>query len=400
LLKSAAARVPVARSAWPDQQRQLAMAALALGAGIVAGSGGRNVVTSPAGLLCALAMLRAGAGSTTAAELDAVLGLPLEVRDQAMNALLSQLEEFDGDPGSVDEDEPPYEPVVHLAQGVFVEESEPIGEAYLETLARHYGTGIYPVSFADTERTKRALDAWVAEHTGGRVREAPAGYSTETVLSLLSTVYFAGAWATPFDPALTADAPFTRTDGTPVPVPMMNLEDVLAYAEGRFGQAVDLPYGEGFVMRLVLPAEAGVPDLDRGGWEQAGTALDSGPMRRIALSLPRWDHASVTDLCELLPRLGLVETLGGRPDLDAIRPRLKISAAAQAANVTVAEKGTVAAAVTQFDFMATGAPLWEDPLELTFDRPFLYQVVHEETGVPLFMGRVMDPARSADPRPE
>jgi serine protease inhibitor len=398
LLKSAAARVPVARSAWPDQQRQLTLAALALGAGIVAGSGGRNVVTSPAGLLCALAMLRAGAGSTTAAELDGVLGLPLEGRDEAMNALLSQLEEFAGAPGSVDEDEPPSRPLLHLAQGLFVEETEPTGEAYLETLARHYGSGVRPVSFAAAERTKRAMDAWVVEHTGGRITEAPTEYSADNTFSMLSTVYFAGAWAAPFDPLNTQPEPFALVDGAVVPVPTMMRRLTLAYAQGPFGQAVDLPYGKGFVLRLLLPPDgkaAPEEEPDAAAWRRIGDGLaGSRARRRIDLALPKWDHTATLDLCEVLPALGLVETFGSRPDLEAIQRRLKITAAVQAANITVGEKGTVAAAVTQLDFMVTGLPFPEEVLELRFDRPFLYQVVHARTGMPLFMGRV------ADPRPE
>ena len=31
---------------------------------------------------------------------------------------------------------------------------------------------------------------------------------------------------------------------------------------------------------------------------------------------------------------------------------------------------------------------------IRFDRPFLYEIVHVETGLPLFMGRVSDPSQS------
>ncbi|GAC1458964.1 MAG: hypothetical protein PVSMB10_16580 [Pseudarthrobacter sp.] len=69
---------------------------------------------------------------------------------------------------------------------------------------------------------------------------------------------------------------------------------------------------------------------------------------------------------------------------------MMITQAAQAANITVAEKGTIAAAVTQINGMVTSAP---PPPERTinFNRPFHYQIVHIETGLPLFMGTVADP---------
>ena len=53
-------------------------------------------------------------------------------------------------------------------------------------------------------------------------------------------------------------------------------------------------------------------------------------------------------------------------------------------------EGTVAAAVTQFNGMVTSAPPQPDRT-IAFDRPFHYQIVHAETGLPLFMGTVADP---------
>ncbi len=71
-----------------------------------------------------------------------------------------------------------------------------------------------------------------------------------------------------------------------------------------------------------------------------------------------------------------------------------ITQAAQDANITVAEKGTVAAAVTQINGMATSARP-EPARSIAFDRPFQYQIVHVETGFPLFMGKVARPALTA-----
>ena len=87
-----------------------------------------NVVSSPGSLLIALAMLRAGASGETAVEMDQVLGLPDGNRDEAMNALLESLAAYDGDPGSVDEKNPPRKPVMHAANGLFVDKDVPTGK--------------------------------------------------------------------------------------------------------------------------------------------------------------------------------------------------------------------------------------------------------------------------------
>ena len=108
------------------------------------------------------------------------------------------------------------------------------------------------------------------------------------------------------------------------------------------------------------------------------------------IALPRWDHKGSFDLRKVLGSLGLDTTLTTTEDFDAIQPGLTITQAAQAASITVAEKGTVAAAVTRIDGMMTGVPP-EPEQTIDFDRPFHYQIVHTETGLPLVMGNVADP---------
>jgi serpin B len=105
--------------------------------------------------------------------------------------------------------------------------------------------------------------------------------------------------------------------------------------------------------------------------------------------LPRWDHKSSFELRKVFASLGLREMLQTEADFDSIQTGLKIKQAGQSANITVAEKGTVAAAVTQINAEATSGAA---PMKvIRFDRPFLYEIVHVETGLPLFMGRVSDP---------
>ena len=372
-----------------DSARKLGGALLADGG--QAGNG--NVISSPASLLIALAMLRAGAAGETAAEMDRVLGFPSTSRDEAMNALLASLEKFDGDPGLVDEKEPPRTPVLHTANGLFVDKGVPTGESYLETLARHYGTGVYPVDFMDEATTKPAIDAWVNKNTGGRIKKAPAEYDVENTFSLLNAVYFASAWKVPFDPSDTADLRFTTADGEQILVPTMQTIQEAAYAEGTGWRAVDLPYADGFAMRLVLPDE-GAPGISTEAMAGAARALEASAPSPVQIFLPAWDHKSDFNLRKVFTGLGLDHMLATDSDFNAIQRGMMLTQAAQAANITVSEKGTVAAAVTQINAKETSAVV-PPPQVLRFDRPFLYEIVHLETGMPLFMGTVVDP-RSAD----
>lgn len=393
-------RASVDRAAFAAELRSFRASSFVLGEALLAdggdGSNG-NVVSSPGSLLVALAMLRAGASGATAAELDSVLQLPTEKRDEAMNSVLRSLEKFDGDPGAVDEGNPPRKPVLHAANGLFVDKDVPTGEAFLDTLARHYGTGVYPVDFSDEGATKPAIDAWVNRNTGGRIKEAPAKYDPDNTFSLLNSLYFASAWSAPFDPNATSDLPFTTAAGEEIEAPAMHNELKMKYAEGAGWQGVDLPYADGFVMRLVLPEgsadSAPRPASAAFGAEkltEIADTFDAAQHASVQIQIPRWDHKSSFDLRKVFASLGLQKMLDTTEDFNNIQPQMMITQAAQAANITVAEKGTIAAAVTQINGMATSAPP-EPERTIDFDRPFHYQIVHVETGLPLFMGTVVDP---------
>ncbi|AXJ09821.1 serpin family protein [Arthrobacter sp. PM3] len=390
-------RVAVDRSRYFAELEAFRASARKLGEALLADGGegsespAGNVVCSAGGLLIGLAMLRAGASGESAAELDRVLGLPDRHRDEAMNALSAALAKYDGDPGKVNPKKPPRKPVMHAAQGLFVEQDVPTGVGYVDMLARHYGTGVHPVHFADAAATKLALDAWVNRHTGGRITAAPGDTDPGTTFSLLSTLYFAAAWCWPFDPYDTSDRTFTLSSGEETEVPTMHQELTPAYAEGPDWRAVDMPYAKGFVMRLVLPAPGHGPEtITAEHLADIAAALDRAAEVSTKISLPRWDHTSSFDLRKVLVGLGLETTFTTTRDFDAIQRGLTITRAVQTASITVAEKGTVAAAVTRIDGMATGVPL-EPEQRIDFDRPFRYEIVHTETGLPLVSGIVADP---------
>ena len=133
-------------------------------------------------------------------------------------------------------------------------------------------------------------------------------------------------------------------------------------------------------------ADAGI---DR--WQEVRGALVAAPGVSVDLRMPRWEMDASLDLTALLSDLGFDVLRAPDGDLDGILSDASVSRVAQAATITVAERGTVAAAVTQVEVEATSAPL--DPaFELVLDHPFEYQVVELRTGLVLFAGRVADPS--------
>jgi serine protease inhibitor len=58
--------------------------------------------------------------------------------------------------------------------------------------------------------------------------------------------------------------------------------------------------------------------------------------------------------------------------------------------IRVDEKGTEASAATSVEIRVTAMPLSDK--QITFDRPFLYGIMDLQTGMPLFIGIMEDPA--------
>jgi serpin B len=114
-------------------------------------------------------------------------------------------------------------------------------------------------------------------------------------------------------------------------------------------------------------------------------------MPAVGVTMPRWETDATLDLTPALAALGLGSLTDPRGDLDGVFADAFVSGVAQGATITVAERGTVAAAVTQVEVGITSAPL-EPVIQLVLDRPFEYQVIEVGTGLVLFAGRVADPS--------
>lgn len=367
-------------------------ATTALGAALVmAGEPEDNRVVSPASVALALAMLAEGARGESATALDGVLGVAGEERTAAYNALQGAVLEYDGDPQRVKDDDLPELPLLHVANSVVVDEGREVEPHYLDSLARGYGAGVR-VTDLSSSSGKRVLDAWVREHTGGRIDSSSIRPDPDLALVLQNAVLLAARWQHPFGAELTEERPFTLATGEEIRVETMSQQMLAAYAEAGGGQAVRLPYAEAFAMDVVLPAPGREPALSAEQWRTIGDELQGPAATDVQLLLPKVDVETSADLVPPLTELGLgiLFSLPGA-DLTGIAPDLFVGGVGHQATLTVDEEGTVAAATTEVGVMTGSAPAPTEPAVMTVDRPFAVRIVHLETGWPLFLGVVADP---------
>lgn len=357
---------------------------------LMAAETGGNTVLSPVSIGVAFAMVSAGADDATAAQIADVFGFPDQAAlHESMNSLTAALDDANqtGDErGDV---------VLETVNNLWAQSGFDIEPAFLDTLAEQYGAGVPTTDFeADPEAGRAAINDSVAEATRDRIPDLmPEGsVTTDTRAVVVNSIYLTAPWATEFSEDATGPGTFHLTDGSTVDVPMMRDSSLHARAVAADGYtAVELPYvGDELAMLLVVPDEgASLDDVLAGlGDGGLGSVADGLSGATVDLTLPRWDTGEATDLAPLLTELGLPIPGGS---LDGVAPDLEIGAAVHAADITVDEAGTEAAAATAVGMEATSAPLEDEIVTVVADRPFLFAVRHVETGAPLFAGRVADP---------
>jgi serpin B len=356
--------------------------------------GETNMAFSPASIALALAMTSGGARGRTADEMNAVLHLgddpdgarSLLGREQRL--LVARTSETVR---------------LAIANRLFGERTYVFVRAFLEWTAEQYAAPLETVDFVGAfEAARGRVNGWVAEQTLDRIPEIlPAGsVSADTRLVLANAIYFKGKWSLEFQESATRPRTFTRADGTTAEVPMMEAEAEFAYAERDGTQLLELPYDGGELsMIVVLPSPGQAPDpwLTSGNLER----LDALSRRKVEVRLPRFriDPPAPRKLNDDLVALGMVrafqadaaefEGLADPPDAG---DRLFVSAVFHRAFVEVNEEGTEAAAATAV-VMALRGRVLEEPERPRFhaDRPFLFLIRENRTGLILFVGRVGDP---------
>ena len=171
-----------------------------------------NWTISPLSIEVAFAMLRAGARSTTASELDRVFGFPRVPAPQgsphaALNALTAKLTTDQPVPANPPSSSPSSAagsagpaPIVAIANGLFLDRAfaTQVQHAFLSLLATQYGAAPTMVDFAGPSAIEQ-INAWVKVQTHGRITHLFDQLDPGVKLVLANAVYLKANWNSPFE---------------------------------------------------------------------------------------------------------------------------------------------------------------------------------------------------------
>lgn len=364
------------------------------------GQAQHNAVVSPLSVAAVLGMAHAGAAGVTARELATVLGSASggeRVYAQRLPALLDRLTPAAGAPARPPSAAQPFTMAnrVWLGQQVVAAVQAP----YAALVTERFNADAGLVPFHEADAARRAINAWVSQHTAQRIPELmPAGSITpNTRVVLTNAVHFKSPWARAFDPAVTAPRPFHVQGGPPKMVPTMSddravltgvVDGVTVYELPFAGNAWSLIVGMVPEGHTLDGLETDLSGLDLAAW--------SGALKPMScrFEIPRFSIAAGSrSLKEALQALGVQRAFTDAADFS---PMLGKAGAGtyldnvfHAATIVIDESGGEASAATGGAVTAKSFSL--PPKTCAVDRPFVFAVLHKATGAPVFVGKVADP---------
>lgn len=352
-----------------------------------------NLIVSPASLAAILSFVDLGASQPMRAALHRTLGFRHAARSRAdgdlkvLRTMVSALIGRSGKDGR-DKDGP-----LALANLLAFDRSTRPRQLALFALSGA-GVDVLVDDLSDAKIVER-INAWVRRKTRDLIpsilEEAP-----ETLgLAAVNALYFKDKWQTPFDPARTRSEPFQLASGKAVDAQMMHssLQKFNLRQDDRF-IAAELPYAtEDFKLVVVTTKSAAAPASDFAavaGWLGGQDfAIKSGE-----IAMPKLHLAAAEELLRPLDALGLRAARQARDALAAFSPEpLVITRVVQKLELRLDEDGTEAAAVTAA--MTTRSLASEQPVKMIVDKPFVFALRDQKTGLILFMGYVGNPVSRA-----
>lgn len=346
---------------------------------------GENAVCSPVSVYMALSMLAEITDGDTRAQILSLLGADsIESLRETAGQVWAANYQNDGAVTSI------------LADSLWLSDSLDYNSGTLARLADSYYASAYRGEMG-SEAFNKALRRWINEQTGGLLKDSADGLSLppETVIALVSTIYFRAKWGSEFSKSATADGIFHAPDGDVTHKFMHETMESTYYAADSFAAVGKYLEGSG-TMWFLLPDEGVTPEeLLTGGAVDFLLSQENAESKymTIDLSVPKFDVSADTELSDALRSLGVTDVFAAdTADFSPLMDNadgIALSQAKHAARVAIDEEGVIAAAYTVM--AAAGAAMPPDErVEFTLDRPFLFAVTGE-SGAVLFAGIVNTP---------
>lgn len=342
----------------------------------------KNSLISPLSVMLALSMTANGAKGETLTQTESLLGgdIPMETLNEYLYSYIKAL---------------PSEKTakLNIANSIWFRDNGFTAEkAFLQKNADYYGAEAYKSVF--DEKTLRDINNWVKKNTDGMIEKIIDDIDPDAVMYLINTVLFDAEWENIYKKDEVRDGTFTALDGTKRTASMMYSAEHLYLDDGKAIGFIK-PYRNGYSFVALLPNE----DISLSDYAASMTGksfadtiknAEDVPVETI---IPKFSYDYDIEMSGALKALGMPLPFDAeKADFSALgssgNGNIFISRVLHKAYIAVDEKGTKAGAATAVEIKETTVAV--DIYSVTLDRPFIYAVTDNATGLPVFIGAVTD----------
>ena len=346
---------------------------------------------SPLSLLYALGMTANGAAGETLVQMEDVLygGISAE---EANAYFLNYMQKVSDGAGGVSLD---------IANSIWFNsrnEHFVVRDTFLNTNRNYYGAGVFGRDFLAPE-TVTEVNTWVSDNTDGMIPSVISELRESDLMLLINTVLFDGKWERTYGEEDIREMYFTAYDGTFSEAKMLCSEESMHFSLGQ-GKGFVRPYAERYSFVGILPDD-GVDVYDYAASLTGDDLIDSvtdameNPQGKDALvRIPEFTFDYDTEASDALISLGMTDAFSADADFGRLGESengMCIGSVIHKTRIELSRSGTKAAAVTAVLVTGSCAPIdYEPPVQIYLDRPFVFAITDNETGLPLFLGIVTE----------
>ena len=376
-----------------EQISALSVAGTKLFAQTVANEGeDKNILLSPVSVALAFGMAENGAGGNTLTQIENTINGGSSIDE--MNPLLSSLSQRMSSS---------QDAKWNVANSIWFKEDGTweILPDFASKAKSWYGADLWGAPFDDS--TVRDINNWVNNETKGMIPEILDRIPDDARMYLINALAFEAEWQNEYkETDILEEQDFNNADGSKTSVTMLFSNEGRYFTlNGGTGFIRDYKGGEYSFMGL-LPEEG--TDLDAYIAELANSDADiSAAIRNIQygdviVEIPEFTNDYDVEMSEILKDLGMTDAFDGNTaDFYGMMKPLSddeyaiwINRVLHKTHIEVDREGTRAAAVTAIEMECETAceTVIQEPIRVILDRPFIYGIIDNETGLPVFLGCV------------
>ncbi|NXO11759.1 A2AP protein, partial [Oriolus oriolus] len=279
-----------------------------------------------------------------------------------------------------------------LGSQLYLQKGFEVKQTFLEDYEKFYGAK--PMNLSGISQDDLvAINNWVKEVTHGKIPSFLQQLPENTVMLLLNAIYFHGFWRNKFNASFTELGTFYLDHGgRAVSVEMMKAYHYpLSWftLDSHDIQVAKFPFKNNVSFVVIVPNQKTSHVLENFSYKQLCKCFPREVLTTVTIPKIKLDYQ--LELKQVLSRMGLQE-LFTNPNLQKMTEKpLSVSSVQHQATLELKEDGVEASA-------ATSVALSRSASVFSLDRPFVFIIFEEETGIPLFIGSVQNPSGDAAPR--